>query len=500
MHISTYMKYTLRAAALGAAVFCTAVQVQALDVDCTPGSLASAVADPAAVTTLRLTGTVDASDLYFVGSSMTNLHSLDLGAVTIAAYSGPAVRQRTSYPAATIPAHAFTGSPISSLTLPRVETTIGDAAFAGTALSTLTLSPAVHAQGTGVFSSCTALTEVNLGGATTGSYTFGGCTALKTVNLAGATAIGEGDYAGCTSLTTVNGTQSVASIGNRAFDGCTALKSYSFGPALRTIGYRAFAGTGLTSANMTGCSSLQSIGAWAFAGCPALAQVTLPSGLAQVGEGAFFDCTALRSANFPAAAMADYVFKDAPLTDSNNLPGANVATIGDYALKGASGVKTLTLPNSLETIGTGAMEGMTGLTTIYAENLDHVPELGDDVWQGVEQKDVTLHVDPSTGSLFAMAPQWQDFHIETMSTANPALDTPTTISIQGRFDGATLLLRTNGDALGTVSLYDTTGTMLLTTDIEASNGAIDTSSFSTNIFIVVVSSTDTSRAVLKLLR
>lgn len=472
----------------------------ALDVVCTPGSLEQSVPDPSAVTTLRLSGTVDASDLFFIGSALTNLQNLDLSAVKIAAYSGEPLRQRTTYPAATIPAHAFTGSPMRSVTMPQAQTTIGDAAFAGTALRSLTLSDAVHAQGMGVFSACTDLTEVNLGGATTGTFTFSGCTALASVNLYGAPAIGEGDFAGCTALNQLSGLQNVASIGNRAFENCKALTSYSFGPALRTIGERAFAGAGLTGANMYLSPSLRSIGPWAFTGCTALTSADLPSGLPEVGNGAFFDCTSLTSVNFPAANMADYVFKDAPLTDSGNLLGIHVATIGDYALKGASGMSSITLPNSLRSLGTGAMEGMTGLTQISAETLDHVPELGDDVWEGVAQRDVALMVEPSVAPLFATTPQWQDFHIETMSTATPVIDYATDFAVQGRFDGMSLLLRTAGDTLGTVSLYDTAGTLLISAAVDAASTALDTSAFATNIFIVVVDRENIPRSVLKLLR
>lgn len=479
------------------AALMTAVAAWGLDVVCTPGSLSGAVSSPAAVTELRLSGSVDAADLFFIAAEMPALRSLDLSQVTVAQYSGSPLRRRTTYPAATIPANAFAGAGITSLSLPAAVNLEGGA-FAGTAITSLAVPSGVTFSGPGAFSSCNDLTEVTLHSAAAGEYAFAGCNKLAKVTFAGTAALDGGAFEGCPALRDVQGTSALTSIGARAFDGCPALADFAFGPNLTEIGDRAFAGTALTVADLAPCSRLRSIGAWAFADCASLTSVQLPAGLAAVGKGTFFGCTALTSANFPAATMDDYVFKGAPLTDSGNIVADGVAKIGDYALKD-SRIADLALPNSLDSIGTGAMEGMTALTDIHAETFDHVPALGDDVWQGVDQRAVTLHLEPGVASEFSATPQWKDFHIEVMSTDTPIIDIAGN-GVRGRFDGTTLLVHSQGADMTSVSLYDTAGTLLTVVTAGAAEASVDTSAFSANIYIVAVELAGGSRAVLKMLR
>lgn len=496
-----FTEYIAAPSRLATAAVCllAASMAWGLEVQCTPGSLSAAVADAAAVTELKLTGSVDASDLFFIDSSMPSLRSLDLSGVTVAAYSGDKLRGLSNYPAATIPANAFTGNAITSLTLPAAEVTIEAAAFAGTAITGLTLPANVTLAGDGAFSSCPQLLQATVGTPNTGNFTFAGCSKLEKVTFRGTTVLGTGAFEDCTALTDVEGTSSVATVGAKTFDGCSSLTEFAFGAALESIGARAFASTGLIDADLTSAPRLRSLGEWAFAHCPALTAVQMPAALASVGKGAFFDCASLVSANFPPATLNDYVFKGAALTNVSPDILANLDKIGDYALMGASGISELHLGNSLDSIGTGAMVNMTGLRSIDAQSLDHVPALGEDVWGGVEQSAVKLSAAPEMVSEFAATPQWQDFHIEAMSTAAPIITTGET-GLQGRFDGATLLLRSQGADITTVSLYDTSGTLLTSQAIGTSEAAVDTSAFTTNIYIVVAELNGELRAVLKLLR
>ena len=476
-----------------------ALGASALEVDCTPGTLGSSIETPGTVSELRLNGAVNAADLFFIDSEMPQLRSLDLSQVNISAYSGDLLRRRTSYPESTIPANTFAGKAITTLRLPQGAVTIEGGAFAGTALTTLTVPAGVTFSGYGAFSGCDMLSGVTIQTGNGGDYTFAGCKRLAEVTFTGTATVGKGEFDNCTALTRVDGSAGLISIGESAFDGCSALGSFDFGATLTLIGDRAFAGTALTDANLNGCTKLQGIGAWAFAKCPALTTVQLPATLGAIGKGAFFDCNNLTAINFPVATMDAYVLKDAPLSQSGDILAGGVSTIGDYALMGASGITDLTISNSVDSIGTGAMENMTGLANINAKALDHVPALGEDVWKGVDQRAVTLHIVPDVASEFTAAPQWQDFHIEVMSTNAPIVDVDAT-KVQGRFDRAILRLRSHGVEMTSVSLYDTAGTRLVTAGVASDEAEIDTSAYTANIYIIVVELADGKRAILKMLR
>lgn len=475
------------------------LRAAAVEVTATPGGLAALVSDPATVTELKVAGTVDASDLFFVDSEMTQLRTLDLSAATVAAYSGERLRGYTNYAAGEIPARTFAGNAMTKVVLPAAPVTLADGAFAGSGLTSLSLTPSVKATGLGVFSGCPALAEASTGGATLGTYTFAACPELTEVSLEGNTTLPEGIFEDCAALATVRGSEALVSIGAKAFDGCAALGDFTFGAALASIGDRAFASTGLTAADMTACRSLRRMGSWVFADCRSLEAAFLPSGLTAIGKGTFFDCTSLREASFSAIDIADYTFKDAPLSENaEKLIPQGVTTIGDYALKGADEVSVLKLPSTLESIGDGAMEGMTGLTLITAEELGSVPALGQDVWSGVDQHGVELRVAEEMGTSFASAPQWQDFRINAVSTAVPG--TVAESSLRARFDGMSLMVRSSGTDIASVTLYDLAGNVLMTVPCGSDELVADTSHLGGNIFIVRVVLADGRDAALKMLR
>lgn len=471
---------------------------EALDVDCTAGALSSLVPGPETVTELRIRGTVDASDLFYIDSYMPALRALDIGAVTIAPYSGEVLRSHASYPAGTIPANAFAGNALTALTLPSAPTVLADGAFAGCGVLSLTLTPAVEATGSAVFAGCQALTRVVTGGAVLGSHVFAECTALADADLSGNTDVPVSAFAGCTALSDITGAVALVGIGAHAFEGCAALTSFAFGSQLETVGEFAFASSGLTVADMSASTGLGALNAWTFKNCRRLENVKLPARMSEVGQGAFFDCSVLKSVNFPAASVAEYTFKGAPLTDAAGLLPEGVVTIGDYALKDVTGVSALTLPSTLEYIGDGAMEGMTGLTQLDAQALERVPELGEAVWTGVRQQDVTLMTQPQMATVFVTAPQWQEFHIEATSTLVNGIETGKAFA--GRFEGMTLRLRSQGGDITGIDIYNVSGDLLMHQPASSGDVSIDTSSLDGNIFVVVAHTADGRRAVLKLLR
>lgn len=469
------------------------------------GSLSAQDID-VATTELSINGEINAVDLFYIGNSLTKLSELDLSNASIVAYSDTRLNSgASSYAANYIPPMSLAALPLTSVKLPTAgNITIGECAFAGTALTSLTLDRNVTAVGAGAFQNCASLTTVTLSGQTLSTGVFADCASLTTVDLAGAVEVPAATFARCSALTSVNGADNVSTIGERAFLACSALKSYPFSKELTEIGDRAFERSGLTEVELSRSTALASVGNQAFLGAPNLEKVTLPDGLSAIGTGAFFECPSLTVMNVPSAMteVSDHLFKGDAVLATNNLIGSQVTSIGEYALKDASSVTKLTFPKGLEYIGDGAMEGMTGLTEINAVALNSVPELGNDVWAGVEQQKVKLAVEKDMFTDFYSAEQWKEFTIDAQTDSNDlVLDQDiASVKVNGRFEGTELVVVANGALLSEVRLYNVAGSQLSTVRADSESVRIDTSAYSDSVYIVNVVLNNHMTATVKIAR
>ena len=147
------------------------------------------------------------------------------------------------------------------------------------------------------FYGCTSLTSITIPDSVTsiGSYAFYGCKALTSINIPDSvTSIGSSAFYGCKALTSINIPDSVTSIGSSAFDGCTSLTSVIIGNGVTSIGESVFSGCkALTSINIP--DSVTTIGSSAFYGCKLLASITIPDSVTSIGNYAFRNCTSLAS-------------------------------------------------------------------------------------------------------------------------------------------------------------------------------------------------------------
>ena len=271
---------------------------------------------------------------------------------------------------------------------------------------------------------------------TIGENAFDGCTALTTLSLPeNVVSIGENAFRNCTGLTSVTIPNSVTSIGDGAFSGCTGLTSVVIPDSVTSIGARAFYNcTGLTSVTIG--TSVTSIGSNAFYYCTGLTSVTIPDSVRSIGEGAFSGCSSLESITIPfvgaEAGKTSYSYYQYPfgyifgttsytggmrveqyyygsstsrttyddyyipsslrsvtVTGGNILYGAfyncsmltsvtipdSVASIGSYAFRGCRGLTSVTIGNSVTSIGEYAFFYCTGLTSVTIGN--SVRSIGD---------------------------------------------------------------------------------------------------------------------------
>ena len=470
-----------------------------------PGTLAAAVTSPDTESELRVSGPVDASDLFFIARNMPALTVLDLAGVDIVAYRGTPIAGRTGYAAGLIPQNLMPGHGLTSLTLPQAQgVIIGAGAFARNPLTAITIGSNISAVGDGAFLGCDKLRTASIGTTSVGAGAFAACTALEEVTFAtSGTALDASAFADDSALGKVSGSANITTIGESAFRRCSALKTFGFGQGLTAVGAGAFLRSGLERADLSTCSALDSIGAWAFAEMPALTEVNLGHA-GTVGDGVVFMSPALE--RFVASDATDRVAAYAYAHDRNllaeGLLPSGTRIVGAHALHGLSQLTAITVPASVSHIGDGAMASMTGLTDITTEASD-VPTLGSEVWRGVDQPAVVLHVPEGTATDYAAADQWCLFDITEQSAPSGITETHTPAAgaiVRGRFDGSVLKVEAVGTEIARLTLHDEAGIMLCALEPYENLVSADTGSLVTRIYIVSAVLSDGRTATLKLAR
>ena len=164
----------------------------------------------------------------------------------------------------------------------------------------------------------------------------------------------------------------VTDIGYHAFYGCTALKEILIPSSVTSIGDSAFSGcSGLTSITIP--SSVTSIKDSAFFGCRGLTSVTIPTSVTRMNGTAFRDCSGLESIEVEAGnpvyyskgnCIVEKETKELVRGCNSSVIPDDVASIGDYAFYGCSGLTSITIPGSVTNIGDYAFYGCSGLTSI----------------------------------------------------------------------------------------------------------------------------------------
>ena len=381
----------MRKSVILAIIATLALQLHALDVNNTAGSLSSRITD-LQVASLTIRGSMNAEDFYFIGNKLHQLKTIDLSQVTVEpCHSAQRHYWQQDFQAGELPAGAFADMKVTSVSLPASLKWIGKGAFAG----------------------CRSLTGVTLPASldSIGDYAFAGCAALTSITLpASVIKVGQGAFMRCTALTTlkVEPSSRLRQIDATALMDCPALTTVKLGSAMQSVGERALAGTGVRQLDMTESASLKELGPWAMVLTP-VTQAKLPNSVNTVGEGAFMYATALTDITLGGhvSQLSDYLLAGTSL-EAIDLTG--VSALGDYALYNNDRVSVVELPASTTWLGTRAMAGMTGMTAITS-NAAEVPALGQDVWLGVNQSQIPLTVPNSAIAQYKEAEQWKEFMI-----------------------------------------------------------------------------------------
>ena len=366
-----------------------ALRLQALEVTSTAGSLSTCVTDEG-VTELTVNGTMNALDFFYIQEHLLNLRTIDLTGVEIVSCSSS--RQHywhVDFIDNELPICAFGGMGLTSVKLPSGLISIGEGAFAG----------------------CTNLVEVVMPSTLTtiGDYAFAGCSALTTMTLpASVEQVGNGAFMRCLSLTSfeVEPSSRLDTIESTVLMDCPSLTTFLPG-SVKGIGERALAGAGLPTIDLTASEHLTTVGDWAMVLSPAT-EVKLPASVTEVGTGAWMYDTNLTSITLGGhlTNLSDYMLAGTGLISPLDLTG--VSTVQDYAFYNVSSLTDVELPSTLTWLGTRSMAGMTGMKTLTCQAVE-VPDLGDYVWDGVNQRAVPLTVPEESFEQYRISNQWMNF-------------------------------------------------------------------------------------------
>lgn len=494
-------RYILTYLSLG----CAASVAQAADLRVTPGALEAMLTDEVkAETALTLSGQMDLRDFTALTENMPGLKSLDLSGVRVTAYDSPRASAvgPSSNKADELPKGALLGLHLTDLALPSGLRVIGEGALAGGEFTTLVLPASLTSIGDHALYGCTRLENLTFPASVTsvGTYSLAGCSSLRVADLSATrlTEIPARMFEGDAALATVSLPSALGKIGEGSFAGAASLKSVSLPGTLTFIGKNAFNASGLE--NVAIPSSVNEVGDFAFSNCHSLTGAVLGNPKAALGQGIFYSDPLFVTFDAPGIErFPDYLFAGSHSADVGRLLGG-VEEIGAYAMSG-NRAETLVFGSTLVYLGDGAMENMGSLTDIDATALESaVPELGDNVFSGIDQGNVDLIVADNASAPWQAADQWKEFKVlEVGHTGSGSVISIPSDSVRGRFEGTVLRL-TSGEPMARVEVYEPGGAKVAETAPHSTEAHVETSAFAGRVYVVRAILENGHVATLKLMR
>ena len=290
-----------------------------------------------------------------------------------------------------IPAVAFAGLPISSVSFPLSVKSIGNFAFQNCVnLTSITWGNGVERIGSYAFSGCNSINSFSLPQniKVIGTNAFQNIATIATVVIPPSLdSLGVYAFNNCPNLTTlvfnadscVLFSNTTISMTQSPFDQCPHLTTVTFGSNVKSIPAALLVNRNIVTVNIP--NSVKTIGDYAFTNS-ALQTVNFGNGLEKIGKDAFSSCSQISSLSLPSS----------------------LKEIDDNAFYGCTGLTAITIPQNMKHIGGGSFFGCSNLDTLFF-NADSCELIGSgiySVYNGV------LYGPEYTSGMYAYRPSFQN--------------------------------------------------------------------------------------------
>lgn len=381
----------------------------------TPGTLGETLTaagkNPDAIKYLKVLGTVNAEDFYFMRDNMALLQGVNMQEVIkVEEFVGMeygmedaipenAFRNKSYLSSFIFPDNsityidndAFRGTNLSgALVIPNGVTDVDADAFMETNISSVSLPESLSRIHANSFWGCRFLTEFNIPESVTviEHDAFSGCPIAGTLHLpTNLECLERSAFSGCVNLSgTVIIPSKITVINESVFYGCKGITSVQLHDGINSIENTAFAGSGLRG-EMRLPSQLVKIGDGAFGNTLISGNLILPETLVYLGRGAFSGCHFLEG--------------------SVKIP-TSVRIIDAETFSDCSNIQEIVLDKDVTNIGSAAFRNCFNLNSIICL-ANTPPTLSDNAFSGVSKENSSVEVPESSVNEYTYTYSWNEF-------------------------------------------------------------------------------------------